>query len=1221
MNKAPDPAQIARLQRLAALPDDRIDTSDMPVIEDWSQGVRGGTPRDVRRKLAAAPAGTGPQAGPSPALDAFIHRWQGREGGQERANYALFLSELCDAIGVRRPDPASADTANNDYVFERSVDKSGLDGSITHGRIDLYKRGCFVLEAKQSRQGGGSKQVVGQASLFGPAEPARRGARTASRAWDVLMLNARQQAQEYARALPVSHGWPPFILVCDVGHVIEVYADFSGQGKNYAQFPDRQSFRVYLEDLRDPAVRDRLVRIWTDPHSLDPARQSARVTRAIAERLAAVSKALEAEGHDPEEVAMFLMRCLFTMFAQSVGLLPANGFRDLLQRCEQNPDGLRPMVGQLWEAMDRGEFAIALQTRVRRFNGEFFKTRTVLPLAREEIGELRQAASYDWREVDPSIFGTLLEQALDKNERRRLGAHYTPRAYVERLVVATVLEPLRADWANALSTAERQKAEGRTADAVATIRTFHEVLCRTRVLDPACGTGNFLYVSLELVKRLEGEVLEALADLGGQEALAGLEGHTVDPHQFLGLEINPRAAAIAELVLWIGYLQWHLRTQSGFPGDPVLKAFHNVQVKDAVLEAHKVLVRDAGGRPVTRRGPDGAEMEVYRYDDPRQPEWPEAEFILGNPPFMAGQDLRRELGDAYAEALWATYPVISGGADIVMYWWELAARNLAKRTSPLRRFGFVTTNSITQDFSRRVVERYLANEGSISLVMAIPNHPWTKATRGAAAVRIAMTVAERGARLGIVRKVVSEEGLTTDEPLIFFEESHGRINANLTVGPDVTDVFELVSNRGISHDGVKLHGQGFVLSRSLAEHLGYGRHGGIERIIRPFLSGRDVSQRPRDRFVIDLFGMDLDDIRRKFPHIYQYVKLEVKEKRDSNGNPIGRDVNNRGSYREFWWLFGEPRAELRPALVKLKRLIATVDTARHRVFQFFIPETVCDDGLVIVASDDSWVLGTLSSQIHMTWAAASGGWLGVGDDPRWNKTKVFEPFPFPPADNSYTHLIRTIAEDLDAHRKRVLAEHPHLTLTGLYNVLEKLRAGTNPAALDAADRRIFDDGLVLILKELHGRLDEAVAAAYGWPADLGETEILTRLVALNHERAAEEARGQVRWLRPDYQIPKFGTAQQKAELALEGGTMHAAQPDQAQGPKPSFPTDETAQTVAVVAALASAPGALDAGALATRFRQGRRIAPKVASVLGALHRTGYVHTPDAGRTWALRRVA
>ncbi len=1202
MSGVPDAAQRERLLRLAALPDDLIDTADLPVIADWSAGVRGGKPSDVRAQAAAKPA-----AAASP-VEAFIARWQGREGGQERANYALFLSELSDVLGVPRPDPASANHETNDYVFERSVREKAIDGSLSLGRIDLYKRGCFVLEAKQSRQTGGSKEIFGQTELFGRSEPARRGTRGANRAWDVLMLNARRQAEDYARALPVDHGWPPFILVCDVGHVLEVYADFSGQGKNYAQFPDRQSFRIYLEDLRQPETRERLVGIWTDPLSLDPARKSARVTRAIAERLAVVSKALEADHHRPEDVAMFLMRCLFTMFAEDVGLLPKESFRNLLERCEQDPDRLQPMVGQLWEAMDRGDFAIAIEARVRRFNGEFFKNRAVLPLRREEIGELRQAASYDWREVDPSIFGTLLEQALDTTERRRLGAHYTPRAYVERLVVATIIEPLRADWDRALSTAERQKAEGRMNDAVATIAAFHEALCRTRVLDPACGTGNFLYVSLELLKRLEGEVLEALADLGGQEALHGLQGHTVDPHQFLGLEINPRAAAIAELVLWIGYLQWHLRTQNGFPGDPILKAFRNIVVKDAVLEADITLARDGTGKPETRMQPDGTEIEVYRYDNPRQPAWPEAEFIVGNPPFVAGQNFRQEFGDGYAEALWELYPHIAGGADLVMYWWDRAA-SLLERSVRLRRFGMVTTNSITQEFSRRVVERHLKSDSPISLIMAIPNHPWTKTTRGAAAVRIAMTVAERGSHDGLLMETLTEENLNSDDPQIVFSECRGTLNPNLTIGVDVTLAVKLRANDGICHDGVKLHGRGFIVQPSLAEHLGLGRRVGTENVIRPYVNGRDLHGHSRDAMVIDLFDLEEEEVRHRFPEIYQLLLETVK--------PV-RSQNNRPSYRDLWWVFGEPRRQLRPALAGLNRYIVTVDTASHRIFQFLASTTVCDDKAVIVASNEGYHLGVLSSRIHVAWCLGQRTRLGQGDDPVYVKTRCFSPFPFPDCPEGLRVEIQNIGEELDSHRKRVLSDHPHLTLTGLYNVLDKLRAGTAPSALSSDDRRIFDDGLVLILKELHDRLDNAVANAFGWPADLGDTEILTRLVALNSERAREEAEGLVRWLRPDYQIPRFGTAQQKAQLDLAGGAMRAPQTAQT---KATFPADDSGQTAAVMAALASATAPLATDALAMRFRQGRRVAPKVAAVLGALQRMGYVTTSDAGKAWSLRRAA
>lgn len=1148
----------------------------------------------------------------SASADAFIARWQGREGGQERANYALFLTELCDVIGVPRPHPASASTAGNDYVFERSVTRYQPDGAPGSGRIDLYKRDCFVLEAKQSRQQPGLKDSANPALPGLP--PPKRGVRDASRSWDVLMLNARRQAEDYARSLPTEHGWPPFILVCDVGHVIETYADFSGQGKNYAQFPDRQSFRIYLEDLRSTEIRQRLAQIWTDPRHLDPARQTARVTRDIAERLAAVSKALEDARHDPEQVAMFLMRCLFTMFACSPGieLLPESSFRDVLQRCEADPSVFVHKVGQLWEAMDKGGFAHALETKVRRFNGEFFKTRTVLPLGREEICELRRAAAADWKDVDPSIFGTLLEQALDKTERRRLGAHYTPRAYVERLVVATVIEPLRAGWGNVLAVAERQRHEGRIQDAIATVQGFHDRLCKTRILDPACGTGNFLYVALELVKRLEGEVLEVLADLGGQEALTGLAGHTVDPHQFLGLEINPRAAAIAELVLWIGYLQWHFRTRGGMPAEPILQAFHNVKGSfDAVLAADIDLKRGAGGRPVLRHGPDGAETEIYTHANPRRPDWPKAEFIVGNPPFIGGKDIRARLGDERAEALWAAHPAMNESADFVMYWWDHAATLLTRKGTVLRRFGFVTTNSISQVFQRRVMERHLSAKAPISLVMAIPDHPWTKATRDAAAVRIAMTVAEAGKSDGLLREVVREDALDTDAPVIEFAEARGTINPDLTVGVDVTKTKPLLANDGLSSPGVKLHGAGFIVTPEEAQALGLGKRPGLERHIRDYRNGRDLTSRPRGVLSIDLFGTAIDDVRRRYPEVYQHVAGVVKPE---------RDTNNRATYRENWWVFGEPRRDFRPALEGLTRYVVTVETAKHRVFQFLDAAILPDNKLIAIGSDDAFVLGVLSSGVHTNWALRAGGWLGVGNDPVYVKSRCFDPFPFPTTDDLKKQRIRAIAEDLDAHRKRVLEDHPHLTLTGLYNVLDKLRAGMAPDALEAADRRVFDDGLVLILKELHDRLDDAVAAAYGWPADLPETEILARLVTLNQERVREEAAGQVRWLRPAYQIPRFGT--EKDRLDLTGGAMRQTDIAAAAGPKPSFPSSELEQVPAVMAALGAVGMPMTPTALAARFRQGRRVLPQIEAALAAMQRVGaMVYTQDGGRSYAPRRVA
>jgi len=802
--------------------------------------------------------------GPSPdspdPIERFIARWQGHEGGQERANYGLFLTELCTALGLPQPDPAQATHEFNDYVFERAVRRHRDEGESV-GRIDLYKRNSFVLEAKQSRWQG-DKKVTTQDDLFAAKEePGTRGKHGAKRAWDVLMMNAKRQAEEYARALPVSHGWPPFILVCDVGHCIEVYADFSGQGKNYTQFPDRQGYRIYLEDLRKPEVQDRLKRIWQEPVSLDPTRTAAKVTREIAERLAAVSKSLEAKKYEAEEVAHFLMRCLFTMFAEDVKLLPENCFRELLDECRNKPDSFPPLLTDLWKSMNEGIYAPSIRAKVLQFNGNLFANAKVIPLGREEIGELFEAAQKDWHEVEPAIFGTLLEQALDPAERRRLGAHYTPRAYVERLVIATIIEPLREDWTLVVAAADnfKQQAEAlagqrdrRASDemfkaARQVVMDFHAKLCATRVLDPACGTGNFLYVAMELMKKLEGDVLEALESLGGQEAIEWMDHHTVDPHQFLGLEINPRAGAIAELVLWIGYLQQHFKVKNRPPHEPILRQFRNIEVKNAVLTWD--------GYPLAQVA-DGKEV----YPNARRPIWPEAEFIVGNPPFIGGRRIREMLGDAYAEALWSAHSHLNESADFVMYWWDRAAELLVSRGTHLRRFGLVTTNSIKQVFQRKVLEAHLLAKRPISIVLAIPDHPWTKATPDAAAVRIAMTVCESGDKRGILREVIAEQDLETDAPLLDFRDKAGTINSDLTVGVDVTKAAPLKANEGISSPGVKLHGAGFIVNREIAIHLGLGKREGLDRYIREYRNGRDLTARPRNVMAIDLFGLNPNEV-------------------------------------------------------------------------------------------------------------------------------------------------------------------------------------------------------------------------------------------------------------------------------------------------------------------------------------------------------------------------
>lgn len=1153
--------------------------------------------------------------GPSD-IDKFIAAWRDT-GGSELANTQSFINGLCQILGVDAPAGSRTDDVHNDYVYERRVFQDNGDGTQSFGRIDCYKRGCFILEAKQGSEAdrAAAERKEDDLDIFGQTASVRvkRGtARRGTPGWAKAMVQAKGQAERYAKALPIDHGWPPILLVADIGYCIEVYADFTGTGKAYAQFPDRARYRIMLEDLRDEAVRDRLRAIWTNPKSIDPAARAASVTRDIANLLATVARRLEKRGYNAETTSGFLMRVLFTMFAEDSDLIPHKSFTNLLKNQRSHPEHLEHQLSALWAAMDEGQFSPALGVPLKKFNGYLFKERTAIPLDAEELEVLIQAGEHVWTEVEPAIFGTLLERALNPKERAKLGAHYTPRAYVERLISPTIMEPLRADWNGVRVAASELIGEGKANEAKAHVEAFHAKLAQTKVLDPACGTGNFLYVAMARMKELEGEVLDLLVELGDDQYVAEISGHTITPENFLGVEINPRAAAIAQLVLWIGYLQWHFRVNGAdkAPPEPILRDVRTIENRDALIDWDKrELVRDESGKPLTRwdgetmkdhpvtgkKVPDeAAQVEVYRYIKPRATKWPKADFIVGNPPFIGGKDVRERLGDGYFEALFRTTDVPES-ADFVMHWWDKAA--LAVSKSATRRFGFVTTNSITQVFSRRVIAKYLEAKDRVSLLFAIPNHPWVDEKDGAA-VRIAMTVAAKGKAEGRLLSV-SDESAAPER--VEFSESIGAISSDLRTGADVSSTVPLKANEKLASRGVQLMGDGFIVMPEQAAQL--GESGSQSRIrsgssvepdvIFDYRNGRDLASRPRGVKVIDLYGLNEAQVRDVYPAVYQHVATTVKPHRDQN---------NRASYRDNWWLFGEARSELRKALAGVNRYIATIETAKHRVFQFLPMSILPDNKLACIALDDAYHLGVLSSRFHVPWAIASGGRLGMGDDPVYVKSRCFDPFPFP-ADvpEPLKDKIRAEAESLDALRKRVLADHDDLTLTKLYNVLEALRENR---PLTDGERDIHDKGLVTLIRQHHDAIDALVAQAYGWEADLADEEILTRLVALNKVRAAEEAKGVIRWLRPDYQAPDYSAP---VNATLDLGEAAAPQPDNII----PWPEKLPDQVSAIAAVLAAAPTPLAAQDIARNFK-GKRAA-SVKPVLDALAAIGQARRLKDGR--------
>ena len=1135
----------------------------------------------------------------SDQLEPFIARWSD-VGGTERANYQLFLTELCSMLGLPQPDPAGDDTEQNAYVFERRVDIHKPDGTSTRGFIDLYKRGCFVLEAKQT------------------------GKVLDTDGWDKAMLKAQNQADQYVRSLATAEGRPPFIVVTDVGRSLELYAEFSRSGGTYVPFPDPGHHRIQLDDLRLTEIQDRLRRLWTKPESLDPSKHAARVTRAVSGRLAELAKSLEQEGYEVERVAHFLKRCLFTMFSEDVGLLPLGSFTQLLEMQRKNPEHFADALRALWESMNTGGYSPLLNTKIRQFNGGLFRGIDPIPLNSDQIGLLWEAAKADWRYVEPAIFGTLLERALDPRERHKLGAHYTPREYVERLVMPTLIDPLREQWRTIQVAAETWLQQGSQEKALAELRDFHHQLCQTRVLDPACGSGNFLYVALEHMKRLEGEVLNLIRDLSAGQTSFETEGLTVDPHQFLGLEINPRAAAIAEIVLWIGYLQWHHRIHGKLDiPDPVLRDFRNIQHRDAVIEYDsREPELDDSGSPVTIW--DGIAMKVshttgelipdetsratiYRYHNPRRALWPETDYIVGNPPFIGNKRLRNALGDGYVDALREVYKgLVPESADFVMYWWNTAADKV--RHGEIQRFGFITTNSLRQTFNRRVLEPHLSDtKAPLSLALAIPDHPWVDGNDGAA-VRIAMTIGVKGDVAGEMRQVVSEAGDADGGRSVILHTQHGKIFSNLTIGANVADANTLKANSQISNRGMIPHGEGFLVMSEQGRQLDGGA------LVRPYRNGRDLTSKPREIYVLDTFDLDETDLKTRYPATWQWLFDRVKP---------DRDENKRKSVREKWWRFAEPRKVLRAAHQGLRRYIATVQTSKHRFFTFLSAEILPDDKLIAIALDDGLWLGVVSSRIHMLWSLVAGGALGVGNDPVYNKSRCFDAFPFPVLNETLAARIGDLAEKIDSHRKRQQAEYADLTVTGMYNVMEKLRADEE---LTVKEKSIYQQGLISLLRDLHDDLDRAVFDAYGW-SDLAEIlvgrpgattprpdkaadqaeaeeELLIRLVELNKQRAREEVNGLIRWLRPEYQAPDAG--QISANLpAAATKTRTPAAATSAAG-KQSWPKSVREQIEAVRSQLGAAPQTTDA--LATFFK--RKPTKSVAQVLSALEGLGHVQLRD-----------
>ena len=936
---------------------------------------------------------------------AFIAKWRAADLKERSAAQEHFI-DLCRLLD--EPTPAEADPTGDWYGFERGARKdTGGDGW-----ADVWKRHHFAWEYKGRH-----------ADLHA----------------------AFNQLRQYALALEN----PPLLIVSDMAR-FRIRTNWTNSVSETHEFT--------LDDLADAAVRDKLKWAMSDPERLRPGESRQALTERAAATFAALAQSLRARGHEPQAVAHFVNRLVFCMFAEDVGLLRDNLFARMLERARLRPERFSNMVRTLFGAMATGG-EVGFET-VDWFNGGLFDDDAALPLDKAEIETTLKASALDWSEIDPSILGTLFERGLDPSKRSQLGAHYTDRDKIMRIIEPVVIRPWLGEWeaakARIADSLERQAA-ARSASAQSrhrreAERLLGDFLQRLRaftVLDPACGSGNFLYLALQALKDLEHRVqLEAEA-LGLPRAFP-----ETGPANVKGIEINPYAAELARVSVWIGEIQWMRR--NGFAGsrDPILKPLDTIECRDAVLS------------------PEGDE-----------PEWPAADVVVGNPPFLGNRKLRSELGNDYAEALSRAYSEsIRGKPDLVCYWFAKAGRLVAEGN--VDRAGLVATNSIRGGTSRLVLDRILEDS---SIFDAWADEPWVV---DGAAVRVSL---------------ISFAHRKTSHPMFLNGIEAARINADLTAGTfDLTRARPLTRSAGVAFQGDIKRGP-FDVPGGLAREwlrLPANPNGRPNSdVLKPWVNGMDLTRRPAGKWIVDL-GDTMSEVEAAlyeapFGHIEKNVK------------PL-RQKNRERASREFWFRHWNPRPAMWRALNGLSRYIATPTLSKHRLFVWLDSRVCPDHQLIVVARDDDTTFGILHSRFHEAWSLRLG--TSLEDRPRYTPTTTFETFPFPegltpdiPA-SEYANNPRAIAIAETARRLADLRDrwlNPPEWVEWIDEPVpgypKRLAPRDEAAARELKKRTLTNlyNARPQWLTDAHADLDAAVAAAYGWAADIPDDEALQKLLALN----------------------------------------------------------------------------------------------------------------------------
>lgn len=947
----------------------------------------------------------------------FVAKWKA-VNQTERAVAQAFFLDLCELL--EEPKPQDADPSGTWYCFEKGATKTtGSDGW-----ADVWKRGYFAWENK------GKHKDLDKAYV---------------------------QLQQYAVALEN----PPLLIVCDIER-IKIVTNWTNNVST--------TYELTLEDLLIPAKRQILKDAFSDPTRLKSASTRGNLTEKVAKQFAELAQELDASGYLPPEIAEFINRMVFCMFAEDTGILGHKLFTEMLEAAWNETGSFADLASTLFGAMQTGG-AVGFK-KVEWFNGGLFTHPKALPLTKKQIGKVREAAALDWSQIDPSLLGTLFERGLDPDKRGQLGAHYTDPENIMRIIDPVVLQPLREEWeltkAKILAAPQKMKKGIDTGPRLGILNAFLERLRGVKVLDPACGSGNFLYLALRSLKDLEHRVLFEAEAMGLPKLFPELDQRCVH-----GIEINPYAAELARVTVWIGELQWQLEHGYNVSRNPILKTLDTIENRDALL------------------APGGSEAE-----------WPDADFIIGNPPFLGGGLLRRGLGHEYVETLFKVYGSrIPNFSDLCCYWFEKAREKIASQET--KSAGLIATQGIRGGANRTVLNRITESQ---TIFSAWKDMEWV--LDGANVHVSIVCFSEKGTEIRLDGSVVD------------------KIHSNLEAGEsDSTSAKSIRSNEGKSFKGPSPAGPMDITEEVAVDFLLSPNPHGLPNsdVIRPVVSATDISQSSRKLWTIDFQKKTLENAA-LYDKPFAYVEIHVKPVKELNRRPI---------YSKLWWQYAEARLALRQKMEGIGRVIVTPGTAKHRVFRWYPVSTLCNQGTFIFTFEDDYTFGVLHSRFHEVWALAQGTQLREKESGfRYTPTTCFETFPFPEPTESLREAIGAAAKELDRLREnwlnpeewtqenvlefpatvggpwhRWIPDAENLT-PGSIATTRYVRSVAHPATAKALAKRTLTNlynERPAWLRHAHEALDNAVADAYGFPHDISDAEILSELLRLNLEIAAREA--------------------------------------------------------------------------------------------------------------------